>query len=571
MASMWPRRIPQEVLQNPLRAAERRTFEALEKALDASWTVYYSRPWLGLSSSGDELDGEADFVVAHPEHGFLTIEVKGGEIRYDPAKEKWTSTDRNRITHTIKNPVEQARKCKHRILEQLKESPHWTPRRIRIRHGVIFTDALVPDRAHGADRPRFIFADRTEFTADLAGWVHGRFQSQRADDSSLLVEPLGLDGVRALTKLLADPFHMRVPAGHLMDDDDAQISNLTQRQFAALMSLRDLPRVAVRGAAGTGKTVLAVEMARRAADAGSRTLLTCYNKALAKRLSLQVGTVVDLRNFHSLCSFAANEAGLTIPAGSDNRELYEDILPNCLADAADRLPALRYDTIVVDEGQDFRAHWWPALESTLKTGGRLVVFYDSNQALYGQAASLPKDLSAAPIPLDQNLRNTNPIHELAMRHYEGEPVLPSGVQGMAVEMLKIGELSSLQRKVVDVVARLSGVDAVPPEDIAILCGNETTVSAMTSRGLIADLPVARCDDVRLGAVTVDTVRRFKGLEARVIVLVATQSILAERELSYVAISRARTHLICIGEESVLSRVKGETAMVAALPKSAAVP
>src|SRR5688572_5266477 len=125
MALMWPRRVPQEILQNPLRAAECRTFEALNAALDASWSVYYSRPWLGLSNTGEEVEGEADFVVAHPQHGFLTIEVKGGEIRYEPAAEKWTSTDRNRITHKIKNPVAQAKTCKYRILEQLERSPHW--------------------------------------------------------------------------------------------------------------------------------------------------------------------------------------------------------------------------------------------------------------------------------------------------------------------------------------------------------------------------------------------------------------------------------------------------------------
>jgi hypothetical protein len=557
MAIMWPRRLPQEILQNPLRAAECRVFEALDTTLDASWSVYYSRPWLGLSQTGEEIDGEADFVVAHPQHGFLAIEVKGGEIRYDPAIEKWTSTDRGRITHRIKNPVAQARTCKYRILEQLEQSPYWKPRRICIRHGVIFVDALVPDRAHGPDRPRFIFADRSEFKSDLAGWIQKRFLNHAPDDKIFKTEPLGEDGVRALNKLLADPFHMRVPIGHLMDDDDAEIGHLTQRQFAILSALRDLPRVAVRGAAGTGKTVLAVEMARRTADTGARTLLTCYNKALAKRLALTVGTVVDLRNFHSLCTDAAGAAGLTTPRGIHSRDLYENVLPNFLADAAEQLPDLRYDMIVVDEGQDFRGHWWPALESVLKPGGRLVVFYDSNQALYGEAASLPRDLSALPIPLDRNLRNTDPIHALAMCHYQGEAVLPSGVPGLPVDMQGLSDMSKCRQRVREVVTRLSVVEAVAPDDVTVLCDNEAVCAAIAPGGLIGDLPIARCDDPRPGAVVVDTVRRFKGLESRVVVLLATDALFAERELAYVAISRARTHLICIGSEAALSRVKGE--------------
>ena len=44
-AKMWPSRLPDSVLKNPMRSAERKVYRALESSLDSSFVVYYSRPW----------------------------------------------------------------------------------------------------------------------------------------------------------------------------------------------------------------------------------------------------------------------------------------------------------------------------------------------------------------------------------------------------------------------------------------------------------------------------------------------------------------------------------------------
>src|SRR5262245_33256418 len=119
MALMWPRSLPPDVLDNPLRSTEISVYRALERMLDASWQVFYSRPWLGMTSRGEEKDGECDFVVAQAEHGLLCLEVKGGAVAWDPATSQWTSRDRWGIVHRIKDPVAQARSAKHEILKKL--------------------------------------------------------------------------------------------------------------------------------------------------------------------------------------------------------------------------------------------------------------------------------------------------------------------------------------------------------------------------------------------------------------------------------------------------------------------
>src|SRR5690606_25622564 len=121
-------------------------------------TVFYSSPWLGTTADGREIDGEADFVVAHPDFGMLVIEVKGGAVSRDGSTGQWRTRDAYGITHRIKNPVDQARQSKYQLLHKLKESGVWRPRFINARHGVILPDSERPAWDLGADMPRSIFA-----------------------------------------------------------------------------------------------------------------------------------------------------------------------------------------------------------------------------------------------------------------------------------------------------------------------------------------------------------------------------------------------------------------------------
>jgi hypothetical protein len=142
---MWPAALPQQIRRDRYRRAEVKVYDELAAALTPDWTVFYSRPWLGITPTGAEIDGEVDFVVAHAQQGFLTLEVKGGGISYDPAQDRWRSRDADGIRHIIKNPFEQARRAKHNLLQKLKESRGWPADRfVRARHAVVFPDSERP-------------------------------------------------------------------------------------------------------------------------------------------------------------------------------------------------------------------------------------------------------------------------------------------------------------------------------------------------------------------------------------------------------------------------------------------
>ena len=561
MAVMWPRTLPPDVAGNMLRSTECEVFRRLKVVLDDSFVVFYSRPWLGLKPDGEEIDGECDFVIGHANLGMLALEVKGGAVAYDPRTDRWTSRDRWKVIHNIKNPVQQARSSKHELLKKLNASSYWKSRRIRARHGIVLPHASAPAGDLGADMPRRIFCFAEQFEHGFRDWIEERFGDAPRDEGR--TRDLGADGLHALEGILAKPFQLRTPLGALLSCDDAALQVLTQQQFHILRAIEGVSRVAISGGAGTGKTVLAMEEVRRCLEDGAHTLFVCYNRGLATeiRRRLKDFPPVAAMTFHELCVELTRRAGIEPPQDVSEERLFEEILPELLMQAFERLPGERYDAIIVDEGQDFLPLWWVAIESALDPKGRgiLRIFYDNNQRVYASSGKFPDDVGVVPIRLTLNLRNTRRIHELVRQHYTGYEIEAVGPEGVEVRWITVKSLDDLGKRIADCVARLESLEHVVRHDIAVLVGNEKAIENVAPHEQLGGIHTARCDEDMEGRIVVDSIRRFKGLERPVIVIAATPDIVIDRELPYVALSRARTHLVIVGTEKVLERMRGMVA------------
>ena len=557
MAVMWPKRLPREIEKHILRSTECEVYRRLRGELDDSFVVYYSRPWLGLRPDGEEIDGECDFVVAHAKLGLLALEVKGGAVGYDPSRERWTSKDRWGFTHRVKNPVKQARNAKHVLLRKLKGSRRWAARRIRARHGVILPHSSSTVGDLGADMPRRLFCFFEEFRDGLGQWVGRRFGSPPFHGGR--TKQLGRDGLRALEGILAKPFQLRTPLGALLSLDDDELRVLTQQQFHILRAIEQVAKAAISGGAGTGKTVLAIEEARRWAECGARTLFLCFNRGLARdvRHRLKDGPPVVVRTFHQLCKELIDRAEIALPSAVTlARKLREDY-PILLLEAFDQLPHERFDAIIVDEGQDFLPDWWAAVAEGLDPGGKQIlrIFHDDNQRVYGSALGLPKDVAPIPIRLFWNLRNTKRIHELVSLHYRGQAIQPLGPQGVAVEWIEVRTDRQIPQRVKRYVDRLVASEKIRERDIAVLVSTQNKIMDYAPHNRLGRFSVARCDELAHAKMIVDSIRRFKGLERPVVVVAATPDTVVSREIPYVALSRARAHLAVVGTAKVLERMR----------------
>ena len=563
MAILWPKELPRSVLDDPRRRAEVRVYDRLSEVLDDNFHIFYSSPWLGTDSLGNERDGECDFLIAHPDCGILAIEVKGGKkISYDPVDSQWRSTDSGNFIHKIKDPVAQARRAKHEILKRLNKSSIWPTRHIHAVHGVIFPGVEAPPENLGADRPARIFCCSSQLQWKLQEWISDRMKEGRRPANC---KPLGHDGIAALEKQLAYPFTLSFRIGAALAEADTEFRVLEPSQYHILDCITDIPRALIRGGAGTGKTVMAIEEAIRSSVVGRKTLLTCHSRPLAMNLERNLKKIKNLTvaGFHSLCGRMAHQSDVSTP-NVNERELYENVLPNALRQRMEADPSLRWDTIIVDEGQDFLPDWWTAVDTCLNDDGKLRVFLDSNQAVYENARAGAHDLSVVPVRLSRNLRNTRNIHEAASVHYSGPDITVDGPDGLEVSWVNADTPDAkieiahreLQRLVLD--------EEVAPYDIAVLVNSLASKEDFLERSGRTGIMLTDAENMtREDVVVVDTVRRFKGLERPAIILVVTGSEMKRREFAYVAFSRARAYLCVVcarGEAQWLSGSGGLSAI-----------
>ena len=551
--------------------AEAKVYRALRDKLPQEYVVFFQVGWILRREEEQAKDGETDFLVCHPDHGYLCIEVKGGGVGFDATIGEWFSVDRHQQKHHINNPINQALKAKYSIRSKLNEHPRWRDLSLgnALRgHAVFFPDVGDANVLSRPDMPAALIGSAKNMHAPKA-WIDAAFAYWGNDTGHFT--PLGRKGVEVIREVFARSFVVAPLVSSRLAEQEARRLVLTKDQTRVLDFLRSHRRVAVSGGAGTGKTVLALEKARRLATEGFKTLLTCYNRQLADHLaSLCAGTAnLDVMSFHQLCHRQVEkanhasgrdlvaEAKVTYPG----KDLYEVQLPNALAYSIEVLPD-RYDAIVCDEGQDFREEFWVPIELLLADYDRspLYVFYDDNQNIYARAGTFP--IRDEPFTLTTNCRNTAPIHAAAYKHYKGVPVAPPENEGDEVQFDEApgrdAEAAKINTRIVDLIAR----QGVSPGDITVLIADALRKADYyaTLRRLPLPKPGTWLEEGIRGTNTVliDTIQRFKGLESPIVILWGLDAIDLARneELLYVGMSRAKSLLVVVGTAATCATFKG---------------
>jgi hypothetical protein len=283
--------------------AEAKVYRALRDGLTGDFVVFFQVGWILRREEEQAKDGETDFVVCHPDLGYLCIEVKGGGVGFDSTSGEWFSVDRHRQKHVINNPANQALKAKYSIRSKLNEHQRWRnlslPNVLR-GHAVFFPDVGDVNALSRPDMPSALIGCAKDLQNPKA-WIDAVFAYWGNDASRST--PMGKRGVDVLREVFARSFVVAPLISSQLADQETRRLVLTKDQMRVLDFLRSHRRVAVSGGAGTGKTVLALEKARRLSSEGFRTLLTCYNRQLADHLSsLCAGTQnLDVMSFHQLC------------------------------------------------------------------------------------------------------------------------------------------------------------------------------------------------------------------------------------------------------------------------------
>ncbi len=444
--------------------SEQRVAQALSLLPDQwciRWGFLYSRTGAGAG------EHEGDFIIQGPSGHILVLEAKGASVRNFVLTGRWEGEAGGDSPWT-----------------QLNEEWKWAQRQVESIRGkrpmpflqralALPTCNFVAGDVFGGEIPRRHVADARDLGSFDRWWsnnvastpLHGTVAQARAVFRDAFAEGIKPKSIRFFLRQTEGLFEEQV------------------RRDAGLLRLLDGNRqLLVEGGVGSGKTCLAVRQARFYAEQGLRTLVLCYNLALAAHLRDRLadqcspGGLVTVRSWEELAEGILAEAGIAhkVPAEYDARTRYYTVeVPWLLWEIIreGRLPA-RYDALVVDEAQDhdtqFAAEvgapaeipgWWQAYFTLLKEGAAspMTLFYDPAQRpAFRQrekfnAARLRRVFSqAAHLRLPVAHRFTRPIHAFL------QALAPTGA-GPLVRQL--GTTGSLPPEGPEVEFRDAGIDA----------------------------------------------------------------------------------------------------------------
>jgi hypothetical protein len=453
------------------------------------------------------------------------------------------------------DPVRQVRQARYALRSFIEKDPRWTQGRVRWNHVVVVAKSSMPQDFALPECPRWMVIDRDEI-----GHVGSLLRDVALNQKTHL--PLLSDaGVEQLRVALGGRGLPQRDVVARADGNEDAADILTEQQAVILSAAQLLNRVEIRGGAGSGKTFLAVEQARRLADKGQRVALICYSHGLASYLRRitaewsrrkQPGYVGE---FHSLgIQWGA-------PKGPDENErsrevsqFFEHDLPATMLELAGELSdGKRFDAIVIDEAQDFADSWWEPVLAALRDpeNGGLYVFIDEGQRVFDRQGTPPVPL--VPLILDQNIRNTRQI-ATAFQSLVDHPMRSMGGDGPEVRFVPCGIDEALDVGDDQIEQLLD--EGWRPEDVALL----TTGSRhpeQTERQKAGNK--AYWDSFwDVEQVFYGHVLGFKGLERRAVVLVVNDKAALERarERLYVGLSRARDQLVVCGDPAFIAEHGG---------------
>jgi hypothetical protein len=528
------------------------------------WIVLHS---FNLPDHGKRQRGEIDFVIMIPEKGVIALEVKSHDYiaRVDGL---WKYGNEN---PTRRSPFEQADSgmfaFRHRLGELSKGIPFCS--------AVAFTNTRFAEPAiewkqwqviDQADMQPDRFVEKLievaeENVRELRQMKldHNRrasvawFRPEKLVPSSELID--------LITQTVRGDFEIHIDPRDLHKARESEYKQFLREQFEAIDAMSREQQILFEGAAGTGKTLLAIEETRRALSRGERVLFICYNRLLGKYISSSVeGEFLYSGTFHSFINQSAAFLGHAFP------ESPEDFLESTRKLRESRSLASNFDSIIVDEIQDFCSIGADNLlkeiiDQNPQAKVRLFGDFENQAVQFGHFVPRDKFIQKfgdiRTYPLTRNCRN-RPGIGTAIELYTQKQDLYLGYRlPETKDNLRIVVANSEK----DQLARCESeflrlAKTYLPTNIVIL-GLTREVS---TKDLSGNLARALTNDYSLwkdagSRALSTTVRRFKGLDAQAVILTYLPDS-PDMDLLYTGMSRAIEEVVLVAPQVVLARFVG---------------
>lgn len=536
--------------------AEIKLHGAFKRDLGYEYIVIHSVRWTqqGVKRIVNP-DPEIDFLIMRPGMIILCLEVKGGLVGI--SGKRWLQNGEPMTT----DPLDQALANKHGLINFIKTRKDYKGEWIPIDACLAFPDTLVNPARHIADE--LVLTSR--HLDDVGAWVERAMRYSRARQTEC--SPLTPNLAAMITGLFAEGRKTR-PVD-VFAAEEREFAKLTEKQLRLLSSWRNQRRAVAAGCAGSGKTFLAIEKAKRLSSANLKVLVTCQTPELVGFLRDQLKDfqTVHVDTFMGICLSLASQAAYSLPRFVQSADLDEDfrdfVLPEsisrCIRILAQNGQEPRFDAIIVDEGQAFRELWWEALDDLLIQGekGIRYIFFDNNQRIFGERDRIPGEDEC--FILDENCRNTQQIHWATVQFYQSDTIPGcNNVAGVPIEAYGYTGSKDMVSRLARVLHKIVTEGGVPTNDVIVLTPRprEASLFGRHPNLKLGKFRVAVGESADPCSVRYESIRSFRGLERRVVILVEIDEDCVDYpELLYIGMSRPRNQLIVLYSVSLSDEVK----------------
>ena len=523
MANMYPKNINEYLPTD----SERIVYQELKNQLPDSFDVFYSVSWTTYHA-GRLIKSEADFVIASPDYGFLCLEVKGGNsIRIED--NIWYLSDAVHDERKLNaSPYEQAEKNMYYFAQMFSRKYNMKYAGIH-GAGVIFPFYPVGEDLQLSHRDRICTIDSNDLNS-LYDRIKKMFRLWAGKAYGRRIYPLSQH--RAFLELIRDRIAISAAAGALIRYKERQLNVINRVQDSYIYLLSNVWQFYIRGGAGTGKTWIAMKMARAEADcSGQRVLFVCASKPLSEMVTQHIGNDVDVYDIRSLFALISENAD------KYQAPLYRGISNSLVAE----LP--KYDAIFIDEAQDFTVEWAEIIRKLLPDANnlRLGVFYDDVQVLRKDSFGDGFGITSLPYLLHENIRNTANIYNwVAKKTKLGTDMIANPVEGPSPVTEIIEECGQLVLFLETFLKRYLEDEYLKNDSVVILTESKDDFLEFFSEG-IAKWRFVQGPPQAENEVSVYSVDEYKGLESNLVIYVHDQN--TSENINYIAYTRAKYYLI----------------------------
>ena len=511
---------PYNIPNNVESYAEKTLFKQLSSIKD-EYDIFYSRSFLGRMLK-ERKEYEIDFIIAEkPKRNIkcttiLCLEVKGGIIEYNGENSTWIQNG----VPLKKAPDRQASSASHSLVKRYPQ----LAKEVSIDWALCFPDCELPENtplpphlSHNKilDKKSSLYIDKA---------IELMIENSRSTNNK---EGCNVYSYENFKKELLRNVGFVETFGTQFKYEDKRFIELTDEQIQSFKLVTDNKKILVNGYAGTGKTVVATSVAQEKLSLDNTVLFLCYNRTLANKIRYTFDNYdnrINVTTFHSIAKQIIEEVDKKWWKNNlkTDDEFWSLTVPIKL-DSIIHLSSGRYNTIIIDEAQDFKELWFESIFKLSTKDGSKIIFTDQMQNIFDRDGIIPGQKEFSRFNLKRNCRNTKNITSflggVIQENITSHPKSPSG-EVITEKKFQTKEIlvNSLKSEIMLLIKQ----HKILPEQMLIMTNSsvdESSISDLWKIGNIAVTNIKRNGRLESGKIHYSSINTFKGLEIDVLFII----------------------------------------------------